>query len=188
MRAAPEDPVTVERMRFQQRSLQGIPGTWQEIEAEIKGGGSADPQAPNPRFASNIKVLLSLAYQARAGKTERYVFFQSEATLVALEKNRRVKVFFYLPPEAAERDGLPAKPYAYLVELEAGGRPLPLRSNNYSPSIGDPARLFNFKDKIRSEAEKNEGVLVPIYLTPFYSPENRAQMRESPSYLRPRSG
>ncbi len=136
-----------------------------------------------PRFNDNITVILSLGYEVAAGGGKTFRFFRSEVVVAALEQGRRTKVFFYLPPEIVKRDRLSVRPYAYLVELEVSGRPLRVGPRNVSSNLANNVRWNNFKARAAAEGHENEGVLLPIYNTPFYAIDFSGKLQDSPGFV-----
>lgn len=180
---AQEEAVSVEGVRFGTEKIPGVTDDWAEIEVELIGGPNLDPGALRPRFNDNIKVILSLGYEVEAGRSKTFRFFRSEAVVAALEQGRRTKVFFYLPPEIVKRDRLSRQPYAYLVELEVNGRPLRVGPRNVSSNLANNIRWNNFKARAAAEGHENEGVLLPIYSTPFYAIEFSGKLQDSPGFV-----
>ncbi len=178
------DPVRVREVNFAREELTGRGGDWLEVEVALEGFGNPAPEARNPRFADRVKVMLMLGYANRENPPA-FTFFRSEATVVSIGEAGRVSVYFYLPPEVLDRDRLKREPYAYLVELEVDGRSIPLRRSNVSATLSDGARASTFRARAKVEAAPNEGVLLPIYQTPFY--HLPAKLSRSPGYIRGKS-
>lgn len=178
-------PVEVTRVDFSQDRAPGIAGQWIEVLVELEGGPSLESEATgNPRFNSMIKVTLSIAFQAGRRSDNRFEFFRAQATVATLEQGQRVELHFYLPPGVVERDRLDKEPFAWLVQLAVNGTPLPNLPGQYSESLSDPERARNFMTRLEQMAPRNEGVLQPIYLTPFYV-EETGKFRFLPDYVRP---
>ncbi len=180
---AQEEAVSVEGVRFRTEKIAGVTDDWAEIEVEIIGGPSLDPGALRPRYNDHIKVILSLGYELEVGRRKSFRFFRSEAVVAALEQGRRVKVLFYLPPEIVKRDRLSRRPYAYLVELEVNGMPLRVGPGNVSSNLADNIRWNNFKARVAAEGSGNDGVLLPIYYTPFYAIDFSGKLQDSPGFV-----
>jgi hypothetical protein len=100
---------------------------------------------PNPEWVDKIKVTVTLAYLTKQGKAPKpraasataattgadslegkYVFYRAASTIMTLQRSKHGSVFFYLPGELIERDGLSAQPSDFLVELEVDGTPSPV--------------------------------------------------------------
>jgi hypothetical protein len=177
-----EDQVEVSEVDFRHESLAGATDDWLEIAIELTGKGNAAGSSANPRFSDDIRVSLGLGFELAGRGSRQFRFFQAEVVVVTLEQGEKRIVFFYLPPEVVARDRLPKEPFAYLVELSVGGRPLTMRRANVSSNLGDATRVGNFKGRLTAEAVGTRGVLLPIYETPFFIA--RDKLRNSPAYRR----
>lgn len=153
---------------------------WLEAEVELNVNGSADPTKLNPRYVDNVLVVLSLSFEVSGstGETELR-FYQAEAEMPTLDSTRYT-VRFYLPPEVVDRDGLRSRPHAYLVDLFVDGRrQVPARAN-MDPLLFTDSVRESFRLRIARDAPDNDGVLLPVYLTPFA----HQYPRETPSFIR----
>lgn len=182
---AREAPVEVERVNFNSINA-GNRGNWQEIEIQLDVRRSADPEAPNPAFASDIQVVLHAAYEASGrGDDLPFIFFSSEVEIAALERGtRQNQVLFYLPPEIVKREGINAgrAPFRFIIELRADGQEIPFSRESQrrmSRELMDPEAVSSFMSQVRSHAAANEGDLMPIFKTPFWH-SRRAE--NSPPY------
>jgi len=179
--SASADPVTVKRVQFSQTSGRDA---WAEFSVTLTGGLNPDPAAANPNFNDLVKVKVSLSYQHGGGGEPVFSFYRSEATLVSLERTKDATVTFYLPPEIVRRDRLPREPFAWLVELEVGGQPLPGRQNHVSRSLNNLDVISSFRSRVTAAGAKTDGLLVPVYLTPFYGPDLAGRSSDLPSFVR----
>ena len=176
------DPVRVTKIHFNKEKLFSVDNDWLEFEVAVEAGRNPDPAAANARYIDNVRVALNVSFRIGSGRSLRYGFYRSEVLIVALEQGVERTVYFYLPSEVVERDRLSCEPFAYLIELEAEGRPLPVRRDHVSSNLADPARVERFKARVAAEGRGNEGVLLPIYQTPFYI--NRDKLQKSPAFIR----
>lgn len=171
--------VEVDRVAFATERL-GQQGNWLRADVTVRSHG--DPTAAlrtAQRFASNVRVVLTLAYQ---GATDgEFFFYTSEATAVALEAGRTHNYAFFLPYDILNRrDGIRREPFGYLVEIFVGDREMPLGRNSVDGRNVKPDTLQAFRDRAAREAMVNEGILVPIYFSPFWTPQTAGV---SPAYL-----
>ncbi len=176
------DPVSVNSVRFSREKITEGRNYWLEIEVEIMGGSNSSPDALNERYVDDILVTLGLGYSLESGESKRFRFFNAQARIPTLEENVRRSIFFYLPPEVVERDNLRAEPFAYLVELSVKGQALPTRRENVSTNLKNASLVDSFRERLASLAVENEGVLLPIYHTPFQQISRKMQV--SPAYVR----
>lgn len=136
---------------------------WIRVRIELRGNRNPDPTARNDRFVDRIRVSCILAYQFDTG----FDFYRSQAELVGIEQNQTAEVSFLLPGVIVERDRIRQDPFAYLIELEVKGEALPLQEAGVSPSIrSNPTAAQSLKSRAATEAERNDGILVPVYLAP----------------------
>lgn len=159
--AAPA-PVEVRNVKFNR-----VDG-WYVTEVEIQGrpGSATD----NRNFINRVKVTLNLGvFSAKAEQGARIpdTYYRASAEAVAIETTGRSVFRFYLPPEIVKRDQIAGDAKFYLVELSVGGQQLPLTERHYPTSTLKGEIVESFRSKVASEAGKNEGILLPQYLTPF---------------------
>lgn len=179
--AGQRDPVFVHQVRFSKEELNQAAGPWLEVEVEIEGGPNPDPSAFNRRFVDNVRVFLGLGFSLDSRPEKTFRFFRAEARLPTIEEGDRRSIFFYLPPEIVERDQLREKPFAYLVELSVGGQTLATRRGNVSSNLGNARQVAHFRQRLDAQAIKNDGILLPIYDTPFQ--RDRRKMQVSPAFV-----
>ena len=180
-------PMEVERVNFSSERA-GNRGNWQEIEIQLQINGYSSDQAKalelnNPNFLNDIEVILHLAYNVRTPEGRvaeddqgepKLVFYSSEVEIASLERNaRNNQVLFYLPPEIVKRDRIRAaqEPARFLIELRADGREIPFSGRSarrMSDDLMNREAVSEFTSRVRSEASRNEGILMPIYKTPFW--------------------
>ncbi len=177
-------PVSVSNVGINQVKIPGIQEKWGEFEIEIEGGKNPTPKATNVNYVDNIKLKLTCAYNIGSKKKKAFQFYNSEVDIVTLKNGQKNKVFFYLPPEIFKRDNVSIDPTAYLIELEVDGKPLKIQKTQVSSTLTDISRVESFKKRAQAEAKKNEGVMLPIYKTPFYnSKEFIKKLKELPAFI-----
>lgn len=140
------------------------------LETQVEVNVIPDPGAGvYGRFADRVQATLLLSVRKRDNDL---AFFRASAEAVSLEAGRAM-FRFYLPPEILRREQINTDPHAYAVELAVGGRVQPITPSAVSSELrtGDPQRaaalIRTFKDRVAQAAPRNDGVLVPQYLSPF---------------------
>jgi hypothetical protein len=153
------------------------------LESTVELGVNPNPAAgPYGRFADRVQVTLLLSLRTREND---YTFYRASAEAVTLEAGRAA-IRFYLPPEVLQREQVNTDPFAYAVEVAVGGRPVTPGAGSLSSSLrtGDPQRaaelLRTFKDRAAQAAPRNDGVMVPQYLSPFAT----AYGNDTPAFVR----
>lgn len=181
---ASAQPVTVENVRFARERVPGMDGQWLETTVELRGGPSIEGgEGPGARHNSRIEVILQSAHAVGDPVDGRFEFYRSRLEVPALAQNRRVFVYFYLPPEVVERDRITGEPQAWRVALAVDGQPLPNAPGQYSRNLAAPQTAQSFMRRIAEDAPRNDGIMLPIYLTPFYQRE-AGRFRDLPSFIR----
>lgn len=172
--------VAVQSVRFSRDEAPGVTGPWYEAAIELRAGAFT----ANNRFAGPIEVRLNLATRVGIESEARFEFYRSRVTLVGLEANQRAMVYFYLPPEIVRRDRIDrSEPFAWQVELVIDGQALPNLPASFSRSLADPPAAQSFVSRLGSEAARNDGLLQPIYETPFFVRE-AGKFRDLPTFVR----
>lgn len=166
----------------------GQRGNWHETEIQLDVRRANNPEVSNLAFASNIQVTLYLCFQVGRGDDARLVYYTSEVEVAAMERGtRQDRVRFYLPPEIVKRDRIArADPFAFLVEIRADGNEVPLTresTRRVSSNLQSAEAVRNFLDRVGSEARINDGILQPIFYTPFWN-DRRAD--DAPPFIRNR--
>lgn len=177
-----KDPVRVSQVKFTREKLAPGRSHWLEIEVKIEGGPNPSRDALNRRFVDNIGISLGLSFSLESHKNKGFRFFSAEALIPTLEEGDRRSIFFYLPPEVVARDNLRVEPFAYLVDLSVEGQTLPTRRENVSSNLKGADLVIGFRKRLASLAAENDGVLLPIYHTPFQQIGRKLQA--SPAYVR----
>jgi len=161
--AADGAQVEIRRVQFNTIRPPNGGGSWLEavVELNVSAGSGGGAYA---RFADRVRVSLSLSVRKRS---EGFEFYRSSAEAVALEAGRAA-VRFYLPPEILAREQISTDPFAFLVELAVGGRPVAGETGMLaSPVLSAPEVQRNFRDRVAQAAPMNDGILVPQYESPF---------------------
>ena len=180
--AEEERQIEVQRVNFNRNAtLSGDTRRWYEATVELNVRGSADRDVVNPRYVDNIEVTLNLSFEVSRGDVETTRFFRSSVELPTLERGR-YPVHFFLPPEVISRDRISGDPQAYLVKLSADGVEQEFSSSAVSRLLERESVRANFESRIESDAGGNDGILLPLHLTPFVN--ERQYLREMPSVRR----
>ena len=155
------------------------------MEVRLKALGNAkllaDPAAvvPNKDWVDKVKVTVTLAYESTSPQAKKmgnagqsFAFYRSSATILTMKRDGQASVFFYLPGDVVERDGLKKDPYGYLVELEVDGTPVVIdkfggAGRAVSKTIKSQQVMAGFKDMAGQGVMENAGILRPQYQVPF---------------------
>ncbi len=179
--------VSVVGVSFSWAQAPGVEGDWLEFEIELREeSGTGSSESPE-RFSSHVEVSLKVSFREAQQGANDFSFYEASAKLVALESGKRARIYFYLPPEIVRRDRLSREPFAWLVSLSVGGQPQPNEPSQYSRSLADSTVARSFLSRVAAEGPANDGILLPIYLTPFYQRES-GRLRSLPSFVREDSG
>ena len=179
---AQEDAVRLSGLQFGRARLDGMRDDWMEIVVEIEGGRNLAAAQGNQRFVSGVEVALNLAFLSSGGQGRSQHFFRSAVKIAAIEQGEERKLYFYISPEVIRRDRLSRQPDAYLIEIQVEGKRIPVRSAHLSSNLKGAARVESFRNRVGLESRRNDGLLVPIYETPFFY--FREKLRDSPAYVR----
>lgn len=180
MLPAAEPPVAIEDIDFSQEKAGGVTDEYIQARIEIVGGPNESPDAPNARFNEKIGIKLSVGFEV-PGKG--FQFYEADCTLVAIEQGEKKNVYFYIPPEIVDIHRLPEDPFAYLVELTVAGKEVPPTKENVSSSLNSASVIASFKSRVAQGASENDGIMLPIYKTLFWSEINNRRLRDTPTYL-----
>lgn len=181
-RAGRPQPVSVRSVTFNEARLPSQKEPYYEIAIRLRGERVTDAGGESD-FYRAIDVRLELGFVVGRGEHERQEFYRSRAQLVGLSVREEKTVYFYLPPEIVRRDRLSRAPVAWRVSLGVNGEALRHEPGSYSGSLGEVSAARLFMSRMERHAPRNDGLLLPIYLTPFYSEQAR-RLEESPSYMR----
>jgi hypothetical protein len=152
--------IMVERVKFD-----ALSDNWMQVEIELMCLGNPSPTARNADFVENITVKPLLGFALANGQ---FQFYSASVEIMVMEARHKNSVYFYLPGPIVERDGLPARPKYYSIELSVGGVPQdPSESGKaLSRTIRDFAMLKNMQAKASTQLMQNNHLLLPIYATP----------------------
>lgn len=174
--AASPVEVDVSNIRFNAVRLEGV--TW--IEAEVELTTTPGGRAVTNAFVDRVRVTLSLMFEVAAGGgAKQNSFYRASVEAITL-KGGKSSVRFYLPPEVVERDALRPDLKYYLVELEVGGKLLPPTRGSVSKDFASAESVKGFQGMVSAESGRNDGLLMPQFLTPFANDPRRP----SPTLLR----
>lgn len=174
--AATGAQVEIRRVQFNTVRPPNGGDSWLEAVVELNVAAGNDGGASS-RFADRVRVSLSISVRKRG---EGFEFFRASAEAVSLEAGRAA-VRFYLPPEIIRREQISTDPFAFLVELALGGRPVAGEEGVLASSVLNSAEVTrNFKDRVAQAAPLNDGILVPQYDSPFAA----SYGGDTPSFVR----
>ncbi len=133
---------------------------WLEVTVPLRTRG------PATSFVDNVRVVLSLA----TGTPPNLRYYQSEVRIATLQGLQTHNIRFYLPAAVVQRDNVSREPYAWAVRAYANGREQDLPSRNDRANRLNSDQLYqSFLQAAGNESSRNEGVLVPIYDSPFWN-------------------
>lgn len=176
--AGPDPVLRVERVRFAEVVPLGGVEAWYEVAIELRG-----LRRELERLREPVWLGLELAWHLERGHARTAAVFRSEVRFLPPLSGEGQSVRFYLPPTVTERWELRGDPEAWRVRLEQGGVSLGQRRGTYSESLADPPRARAFAELLLREGTANEGLLQPIYRTPFMQARD-TRWESSPAYLR----
>jgi hypothetical protein len=133
-------------------------------------------------MVSRVRVSLLVGFElpAPTGGERRIEHYRAEAECVALESGR-TSVRFFLPPEVVKRDRIRGAPRFWSVEVAVAGRAMAPSTAAFSSTLSTAEARRNFISVAGADAARNEGILLPQYLTPFIYEYTRT----TPSFVRP---
>jgi len=177
-----EGQVAVQRVIFNRNaSLTGDTRRWLETVVELNVSRPAGEDVFNPRYVDNIQIDLYISFDVSRGDVSRTRFYRSSVELPTLERGRH-EIRFFLPPEVIGRDRITSEPSTYLVQLSVDGLRQELSSDARARILRRDEVLESFMRRVESEAGANDGILLPIHLTPFVN--ERQYFRDMPSIRR----
>ncbi|TVR52905.1 MAG: hypothetical protein EA425_04125 [Puniceicoccaceae bacterium] len=170
--------VSIRSISFGTERPQGTTDDWyvMTVELNVRGSGGG---TPGPRFSDRVRVVVSLGFQNPRGLEEEFAFYRSEAEAVSIETGRAY-FRFYLAPSIVRRDQLRGNPHSYRVQVFADGAPVVEDPREWSASLASPRARQSFEQRVSAEGGRNDGILQPQYLTPFWL----AHPRATPYFLR----
>jgi hypothetical protein len=176
-------PVSVEEVEFNYARAAGIDDSFLEVAIELRANRT--DATPPGDYYPRVELHLEMATEAnRLGGVKVMEYYRSKVRMAALEADEDYTVFFYLAPEIVERDNLRAEePVGWRVLLTVDGRALPNVEGTFGENLAEPALARSFLAQIQQQAPRNDGLLQPIYLTPFADRE-AGRRDDSPPYVR----
>lgn len=132
-----------------------------EVELQVNpgsGGGAA-------RFAERVRVELQWGVE-RVSAEGGWRFFRAAATSAALEAGRWV-YRFYLPPGVVRMERIERAPQYWAAQVTVNGEVLGDSRRSVGAGISSPEALANFRRQVLAQAPKQDGILLPWYLTSF---------------------
>lgn len=172
--------VEVNLVRFQSVRPPVGGDNWTEAEIRLNVLGPVDPAAVNPRYVDKVRIVLNLSFEVTGATGETILrFYRSEVEMPTLERGSHT-VRFYLPPEVVRRDRLRTRPQAFLAEVFVDGRQQDTSRQSMDPLLYTETVRQSFRLRISRDAPDNDGILLPIYLTPFAN----QYTRDTPSFIR----
>ncbi|MEM0966775.1 MAG: hypothetical protein AAGJ81_11555 [Verrucomicrobiota bacterium] len=177
---APEIKVT--NVRFDR-----VGNDWIVPTIQIEAGKNPSPDARDRDFLDDVLFTIYVCFEVDAPEGgNQYSFYRSTVRIISLESSKRYSMKFYLPGVVRDRDDLKVDPFAWLIEMEAGGQKVAPAADQAGGNIQvSPEGFANFLSKANSEGAVNDGILLPIYLAPiFIVNESRPNLRDVPSFYR----
>ncbi|MGF1447990.1 MAG: hypothetical protein ACFB20_01085 [Opitutales bacterium] len=156
--------VEVGQVDFEYEDLQLYEDDLLQVEVEFEFGNNPNPSAPSPEWIDKVLVTLTIAFvldeetAQRAGTRIRA--YQTTARLVSVEANEDTTIYFYLPHEIVQRDRISGEPFAYLVEFEVDGDPIPRPGGRAYDNSSGRTTVEAFKSAVNPELSKTEGFLL----------------------------
>ncbi|MFP4351373.1 MAG: hypothetical protein ACLFRP_00815 [Puniceicoccaceae bacterium] len=178
--SAPEIEVT--DVRFDR-----VAGDWIVGSVAIRSGENPAPDARDSDFIDDVRLTFHICFEVDLENVEEeFSFYRSSVRMVSLEQRETYTLKFYLPGVVRERDDLDVDPFAWVVEMEAGGVPIPVREDQFDKSAIQSKEAFDsFLSKANSEGAANDGIFLPSYLAPAnVVNESRLNYRELPAFYR----
>lgn len=162
------DTVSVRKVDFDEVKLGADQWIQCLVELDAKMPVKKD-QGDVPNFVDNVKVEVILAYKvdsSAATAAEKFRTYTSSVQLSTLEVGKQVDVYFFIPHQIRKKYNLPKRPNFYIVKVIAGGEAQ--EPNNVSVKVPSAKEAKGLMDLAEKQKTDSEGVLLPIYDTPFY--------------------
>ncbi len=159
---AQDDPVLVRNVSFEQNVQ---PYQWSAVVIDLETRRNPEGDAASRDFLNNVTARVTLGYDP-AGRREDRFFLQSEMTLAVVKERENPSLVFFIPQQVVERYELRREATYWLVEIELDGRALELRSE-HTGNLASLEIVQNFKNAAREQLNRNEGYLMPFYLSPY---------------------
>lgn len=156
-------PAQVDDIKFK-----NLDKDWVEMEIKIRADKNEAPDARNPRYVDNIKVLGYFGYDRKnSDGSKGFDFYKAEVEIISIEQGQTEYVYFYMPGVVVKRDNLPKEPDYYFVALEINGQVLPIDNRAYSKNSLNDTSIRSMKAKADAESGPNDFILKPSYNAPL---------------------
>ncbi|BET66884.1 hypothetical protein ASA1KI_18020 [Opitutales bacterium ASA1] len=149
-----EDTIEVRSVSFGDLRAVGSRDSWLECRVELSVRTGLEGG-----FVSGVQVDVGMALR---GGSEGFEFFGSSVRLVGLESGKPT-VRFYLPPEVVARFRSGGEPFAWSVDVSAGGKEF---ATAVSRTLDSSDALRGFRERLGAAAV-NVGILRPQHRSPF---------------------
>jgi len=181
---AQETPeIEVTNVRFDR-----IANDWIVATVQITAERNPLATARNVDYMDDVRLTMNVCYEvANVPDGEvPFDFYRSSVRMVSLEQSVRYSVYFFLPGVVRDRDDLDVDPFAWLIEMEVGGTPVAMETDQAGGEIKVDAEGYeNFLSRANSMAPENDGIFLPMYLAPdFIVDSARIRSSEVPSFYR----
>lgn len=187
--SAQVSPIAIEDVKFRDFKVKDY--DWIEAEIKLKADTASKYEFEGQRddkFVDNITLTFSVCYETRNSDAGKFEFYRAKVEIVSLKKGEDRYVYFYLPGIIKERDKLDDEPYAWAIQMEISGKELPNDprkfKENFSTRFSSTEFFESYFRALDERAERNEGMLLPIYYAPGYVTSNSKDVLKSPNYLR----
>jgi hypothetical protein len=149
-----EDTIEVRSVSFGDVRVVGARDGWLECRVELSVRTGLERG-----FVSGVQVDVGMALR---GGSDGFEFFGSSVRLVGLESGKAT-VRFYLPPEVVARFRSGGEPFAWSVDVSAGGKEF---ATAVSRTLDSNDALRGFRERLGAAAV-NVGILRPQHRSPF---------------------
>ena len=128
---------------------------------------SPGPQFPsvNEEFVDNTAVKAALVYELGNGN---YRAFESSIEIITMKAREDYIVYFFFPEEVRERDDLPNRPFAWLVELTIGGKEIAVGEANVSRNISNATAVARMRELVTATSGSTSGQLLALDEVPYW--------------------
>lgn len=162
-------PIEIQSIRFDKVKVGKY--DWTQIEVKLFANASFSSKTlvqRNSKYLDDIEMCLYLCYDNRNQKTKD--FYKSTVKIVSIEKGVANYAYFYIPGIVVERDRLDKTPFAWMADFTISGNKIPNDpkkfKNNFSSRLNSLSLVESFLSNLEEGIQKNEGILLPIYLAP----------------------
>ncbi len=176
---APE--IEVQDVRFTR-----VAGNWLAAQITLRSGKNPSPTAIDEDYLDDVRLQFYTCFEVdRGGEGDEFVFYNSEVRIVSMDRQKTYQLAFFLPEVVRERDDLDTDPFAWVIQMEAASGRIPVQEDQFDGDIRTESAYENFLSKANSEGSVNDGILLPIYLAPYYIVnDTRINLRDVPAFYR----